>query len=195
MPKKMRYYFTLATNHASSLSFNFAITPKSSSVVVSPFTSPLLASSRNRRRMIFPLRVFGSMSVKRMSSGLAMAPISFATHFRNSSFNSGVGFLPCSEGYESRDGLALDVIRTRDDRGFGNRFVRDQRGLYFHRAQAVAGDVDHVVHPAHHPEIAVFIFAGTIAGEVCGRNLRPVLADTSGRDRHRSCAAFPARAA
>ena len=43
----------------------------------------------------FPLRVLGSMSVKRISSGLlAIAPISLATHFRNSSFSSGVGFLP-----------------------------------------------------------------------------------------------------
>jgi len=29
-----------------------------------------------RRRMILPLRIFGSVSVKRMSSGLARAPIS-----------------------------------------------------------------------------------------------------------------------
>jgi methyl-accepting chemotaxis protein len=90
-----RYFLGPASDQASSLSFNLAITPKSSSVVVSPFTSPLLASSRSRRRMIFPLRVLGSMSVKRMSSGLAMAPISFATHIRKSSFSSGVGFLPC----------------------------------------------------------------------------------------------------
>ena len=83
-----RYSYRLVTSQASSLSFSFAITPKSSSVVVSPFTSPLLASSRNRRRMIFPLRVLGSVSVKRISSGLAMAPISFATHFRSSSFSS-----------------------------------------------------------------------------------------------------------
>ena len=63
---------------------------------MSPLTSPLVASSRSRRRMILPLRVFGSMSVKRMSSGRASAPISLLTQRRNSSFNSGVGWWPCS---------------------------------------------------------------------------------------------------
>ena len=61
------------------LLFNFASTEKSSSVVVSPTVALPAASSRNRRRMILPLRVLGSASVKRMSSGLARAPISFAT--------------------------------------------------------------------------------------------------------------------
>ena len=42
--------------------------------------------------MIFPERVFGNWSVKRMSSGLAMEPISLATQARSSSFNSGVGW-------------------------------------------------------------------------------------------------------
>jgi hypothetical protein len=44
--------FGTEEGYASSLSFNFAITPKSSSVVVSPFTSPLLASSRSKRRSL-----------------------------------------------------------------------------------------------------------------------------------------------
>jgi hypothetical protein len=35
--------------------------------------------SRSRRRMILPLRVFGSASLKRISSGRAMAPISLTT--------------------------------------------------------------------------------------------------------------------
>src|SRR5574337_1283789 len=49
-----------------------------------------------RRRMIFPLRVLGSVSVKRMSSGLAKAPISLATHFFSSSLSSLVGGTACS---------------------------------------------------------------------------------------------------
>ena len=52
---------------------------ESSSVVVSPVVSLPAAMSRSRRRMILPLRVFGSESVKRMSSGRAKAPISLAT--------------------------------------------------------------------------------------------------------------------
>src|SRR5580698_2727800 len=39
----------------------------------------------------------------------------------------------------------------------------------------MAGNVDDVVHTAHDPEITVFISAGTVAGKVIRRNLRPVL--------------------
>src|SRR5205814_4597447 len=59
----------------SSSSFNFAKTEKSSSVVVSPMVPCPEARSRSKRRMIFPLRVFGSESVNRISSGLAKLPM------------------------------------------------------------------------------------------------------------------------
>src|SRR5215472_12135777 len=72
----------------SSSSFSLAITERSSSVVTSPRTSPSVASSLSSRRIIFPLRVFGSASLKRISSGLASAPISLATHCRSSSFSA-----------------------------------------------------------------------------------------------------------
>src|SRR6266446_3372603 len=58
---------------------SFSRTEKSSNVVTSPATEPLVAISRNKRRMIFPERVFGRASAKRRSSGRASAPISFAT--------------------------------------------------------------------------------------------------------------------
>jgi hypothetical protein len=54
------YGSSLPDRGYSSPSRSLAITEKSSSVVVSPFTSPVVASSRRRRRMILPLRVFGS---------------------------------------------------------------------------------------------------------------------------------------
>ena len=63
----------------SSSDRNFSSTEKSSSVVVSPATEPLVAISRRRRRMIFPDRVLGKASEKRISSGRASAPISLAT--------------------------------------------------------------------------------------------------------------------
>src|SRR3954469_5175691 len=53
-------------------------TAGSASVVVSP-SGRCSATSRNRRRMIFPLRVFGSSGVKTMFAGLAIGPIFFAT--------------------------------------------------------------------------------------------------------------------
>src|SRR5947208_13593189 len=54
---------------------SFASTLKSSSVVVSPVTFAPLAISFKRRRMILPLRVFGSASAKHTSSGFAMPPM------------------------------------------------------------------------------------------------------------------------
>ena len=59
----------------SSAAASFANTLKSSSVVVSPVTFAPLAISFRRRRMILPLRVFGSASANRTSSGLAIAPM------------------------------------------------------------------------------------------------------------------------
>ncbi len=66
-------------NGHSSSARNFSSTEKSSSVVTSPATEPLVAISRNKRRMILPERVFGSISLKRISSGRASAPISLVT--------------------------------------------------------------------------------------------------------------------
>ena len=62
-------------NYSSSV-FKAEMTAKSSSVVVSPLISPLVASSLSNRRMIFPERVLGSPAAKRITSGLASEPIS-----------------------------------------------------------------------------------------------------------------------
>ena len=59
------FYFC-SQNYYSSFSLNFASTLRSSSVLVSPFTSCPLATSFSNRRIIFPLRVLGSESVKRI---------------------------------------------------------------------------------------------------------------------------------
>ena len=61
---------------------------------MSPFTAPPAATSLSSRRIILPLRVLGSASLNRISSGLASEPISLATQARNSSFNSAEGALP-----------------------------------------------------------------------------------------------------
>jgi hypothetical protein len=44
--------------------------------------------------------------------------------------------------------------------------MRDQRRLDLHRAEAVAGDVEHVVDAAHDPEVAVQVAVGAVAGQV-----------------------------
>ena len=68
-----------AARSASSLT-----TDGSASVVVSPIAR-FSATSRSRRRMILPERVFGSSGVKTMLAGFAIAPILFATWLRSSS--------------------------------------------------------------------------------------------------------------
>src|SRR5438552_4497424 len=73
---------------------NLASTLKSSSVVVSPVTFAPLAISLRSRRMILPLRVFGSASAKRTSSGFAIAPICVPTCLRNSSFSPRLASTP-----------------------------------------------------------------------------------------------------
>jgi hypothetical protein len=73
---------------SSCCAASLVTTDKSSSVVTSPTTVFDVTISRSRRRMILPLRVFGSASVKRICSGLAKLPISCATHLRSSSPSS-----------------------------------------------------------------------------------------------------------
>src|SRR5436853_4849804 len=81
----------------SSALDSFARTLKSSSVVVSPFISPPAAICLSKRRMIFPERVLGRASAKRMASGLATGPISLATWLRSSSRMAAFGLtLPLS---------------------------------------------------------------------------------------------------
>src|ERR1044072_3374332 len=75
----------------SSSARNFSSTDKSSRVVTSPATVPLVAISRSKRRMILPDRVLGSASVNLISSGRARAPISFTTCSRSSWFNASDG--------------------------------------------------------------------------------------------------------
>jgi len=62
--------------------------------------------------MIFPLRVFGSVSVNRMSSGLASEPIAFATHFFSSSFQSDRWLDTVFQTHERGNRLPLDFIRA-----------------------------------------------------------------------------------
>ena len=149
---------------------SLARTPRSSSVVVSPLTSPPAASSRNSRRMILPLRVFGSESVKRMSSGLASEPISFPDPRAQFVLELVGGFGALLQRDEGRDSLPFDLIRTPHHGGLRHQMMRHQRGLHFHGAQAVPGDVDDVVDAAHHPDVAVLILPRAVAGEIRTRD-------------------------
>ncbi|SAA50275.1 Uncharacterised protein [Enterobacter cloacae] len=62
--------------------------------------------------------------------------------------------------------LAFDVVRDPNNGGFGNLRMRYQGRFNLRGAQTVAGDVQHVVHAAGDPVIAIFITTRAVAAEV-----------------------------
>ena len=66
----------------------------------------------------------------------------------------GHGVLQSDEG---DDRLALNLVGFADAGGFGDLGVVHQSALDLHGADAVAGDVDYVVHAAQQPEISVLV--------------------------------------
>ena len=101
-----------------------------------------------------------------MSSGLAIAPIFSATKFRSSSRSSVLVRESFAQRDERGERLSLELVRLADDRRLGDRGVLDERRLHLHRADAVSGDVEHVVDAAEDPEVAVVVALGAVAGEV-----------------------------
>ena len=64
------------------------------------------------------------------------------------------------------DALPLQRMRIADHGSLGDLFMGDQGRFDLGRAHPVAADVDHVVHPAGDPVIAVLVPAAAVAGEV-----------------------------
>ena len=113
------------------------MTVKSSSVVTSPFTSPLVASSLSSRRMIFPLRVLGRASVKRIWSGLAKLPICLPTQVISSFFSPSLGRLfALTEAYPDLKatgnvaGLQEELTSTENKIGFARQLYNDVATQY-----------------------------------------------------------------
>src|SRR5258708_14162444 len=65
-------------------------------------------------------------------------------------------------------------MRAPHHGGLGHRGMVDQRAFHFHRPDAVARDVEHVVHAAEDPEVAVLVALGSVAREVNVLPLAPV---------------------
>ena len=70
------------------------------------------------------------------------------------------------ERHEGDDRLAGVLVVLADHRRLGDVRVGDDRRLDLRRREPVAGDVDDVVDPADHPEVAVAVAAGGVADEV-----------------------------
>src|SRR5262245_54636417 len=71
--------------------------------------------------------------------------------------------------------LALHFVGSPNDSSLRNRRMADQRTLYLHGSDTMAGYVDHVVNPTHDPQVTILIAASSVAGEIHSRNLAPVL--------------------
>ena len=119
--------------------------------------------------MIFPERVFGRLSAKRMSSGLRdraeLLAHPVAQFFVSASASSPAGRSPRHTTYANTDS-PLIVVRLADHRGLGDPRMRHQRRFDLHRAEPMAGDVQHVVDAAHDPEVAVLVAVRAVAGDV-----------------------------
>ena len=106
-----------------------------------------------------------------------------ATHAISSFFSSSVGLRAGFERDERGDALAFHLVRHADHRRLGDRFMGDQRAFDLHRAQAMAGDIDHIVDAAHDPEVAVLVAPGAVAGEIAAGDIASSIASRSDRDR------------
>ena len=76
---------------------------------------------------------------------------------------------PLNAFHEDDEGfhdLAACFIRARDNGGFGDGGVLDQRAFDLERADPVSSGDDDVVAAPDKPEIAVFIAIGAIASEI-----------------------------
>ena len=68
--------------------------------------------------------------------------------------------------HEREHRLALDLVRATHDSGLRHPWVRDQRRLDFHCAEAMPGYIQHIIDAPHDPVIAVRVAVRRIAGEV-----------------------------
>ena len=98
--------------------------------------------------MILPERVFGRLSPKRMSLGLAIGPISLPTQSR-SCLAMALASSPVGRGRFSttKAQIASPVVSSGrpDHRGLSNQLgAAHQRRLDLHRAHAVTRHVQHV---------------------------------------------------
>ena len=98
--------------------------------------------------MIFPLRVFGSASAKRTSSGFAIAPMCLSDVVAQLFFQARSGLHAAFQRHENDHALAFEFVRAAHRGGFRDSRVTNERAFDFRSAKAMAGDVQHVVDPA-----------------------------------------------
>ena len=77
--------------------------------------------------------------------------------------------------------MAGEWVTLADDRRFGNVVMVNQRRLHFNGADAVRGDIHHVINAAEQPVVALFVAASAVARKVGAWEAAPVrLLETRG---------------
>ena len=75
-------------------------------------------------------------------------------------------FLAGHQRHVGIDTLALHIVLVANHGSFGNAGMQYQGGLDLGGAQAVAGDVEYVVHPTGDPVVTILVATGAVTGEV-----------------------------
>src|SRR5688500_11450355 len=78
------------------------------------------------------------------------------------------------ESDEGDEGLAFEFVGTSDHGGFGDFRIADERAFDFGGADAVTGDVEHVIDAADNPEVAVLVLSAAVAGEIASFEFAPI---------------------
>src|SRR5690606_11473918 len=78
--------------------------------------------------------------------------------------------IPCwaraSANHVSEHSFAFDLVLLANDRGLRHARMRNECRLDFHRAQAMARNIQHVVDAAHHPEVTILVAMSAVARDV-----------------------------
>ena len=154
------------------------MTEVSASVVVSPISRPS-ATSRSSRRMILPERVFGSSLTMKTWRGRAIAPICCGDVRAQHVARRLVVGAPARPGWPCRitnattawPVVSSDAPTTAASAVHG---CATSDGLDLGGREPVARHVHDVVDAAEQPDVAVFVAAGAVAGEVLVAELLPV---------------------
>ena len=117
--------------------------------------------------MILPERVFGRSSAQmiRFGPGEFADPLGDVVADARRPARRSRSWSP-SQGDEGADRLAGVLVGLADHRRLGDLVVGDDRRLDLGGREPVAGDVDDVVDPPDHPEVAVLVAARGVADQV-----------------------------
>ena len=72
------------------------------------------------------------------------------------------------EHYKSEDALTFDLVRFAHHGAFGDSRVMADSRFDLGGTESVAADVDHVIHAARDPDVAIFVVNRSVAAEVDG---------------------------